>query len=56
VTAEDALSEIGITWRQVRKLGLDDFDLDLLRPIFQNMARKKKWAKRAPTAIKETIR
>lgn len=42
VTAEDALREAGFTWAKVKALGLCDFDLKLLRPIFREMERKQK--------------
>ena len=40
VMAEDAIRDSGISWEQVRKLGLDEFDLKVLRPIFQEIERK----------------
>ncbi|MDI3491991.1 MAG: hypothetical protein PWP11_3268 [Thauera sp.] len=40
VTAEDALRDAGFTWTKVKALGLDDFDLKLLRPVFRNMERR----------------
>ena len=40
VVAEDALRDSGLTWGKVKKLGLDDFDLKVLRPVFKDMERK----------------
>ena len=45
VMAEDALRDSGLTWAGVKKLGLDDFDLKLLRPVFKDMERKDALAK-----------
>jgi len=42
VTAEDALRDAGFTWAKVKELGLCEFDLNLLRPVFRNMERRDK--------------
>jgi hypothetical protein len=39
VTAEDALRDAGFTWAKVKEIGLDEFDLSVLRPVFRNMER-----------------
>lgn len=40
VMAEDALRDSGLRWDTVKKLGLDEFDLKVLRPVFREIERK----------------
>ncbi|MEO1908770.1 MAG: hypothetical protein ABGX08_17285 [Citromicrobium sp.] len=40
VMAEDALRDSGLQWQAVKALGLDEFDLKVLRPVFRDMERK----------------
>lgn len=40
VMAEDALRDAGLQWDTVKKLGLDEFDLKVLRPVFREIERK----------------
>ena len=41
VTAEDALRDSGITWEEVEQMDLEDFDLDVLRPVYETMRQRK---------------
>jgi hypothetical protein len=40
VTAEDAIRDSGITLKDAKAIGLDDFDMDVLAPIFREIKRR----------------
>lgn len=43
VTAEDALRELGEKEGVMNRLGLDEFDTKVLRPIFRNITRRDRY-------------
>jgi hypothetical protein len=43
VAVEEILTGAGLTTRaKMKKLGVDDYDLEILAPIFKNLRRKKR--------------
>lgn len=46
VTAKDAILDSGITWAEVRKQDFDAFDLDMLRPIYDEINANRRWHRR----------
>lgn len=43
VTAEDAIRDAGFTLADAKRLGLDELDMKVLRPIFANIKRRDQY-------------
>lgn len=46
VAVEEILSGAGLETRaKMKALGVDDYDLDILRPVFKTLRESRKWAR-----------